>query len=597
MQEADEEQQVDQVLEADDDQDSAVDLGEDQISTTSITSTIRNYHIENGRTYHALSAGKYILPNDEVICLSFCYVRLLKSHPAARKRAARQWQQTSKTNTFWRHSTTVPTLHREQTQPNECSMSEQERASGQCNMLIITLRLRYHSPGKLARQCRYVLTVIILEVIGVDLSPIQPENVAPNCSFEIDDVEQEWTWSFPFDYIFSRMMVGSFADWPSFISRAYENLTPGGWLELQDCIFPLATDDGTFHKGQTIWEWGNLLLEASEKLGRSLGAATQHREHMIAAGFTNVSVKHFKWPTNSWPKDPKHKLVGLWTLANIGQGLDGLSMALLSRGHGWTREQVLAYLPAVRKDLRNSAIHAYWPIMMAITKAASPTIAALDQLTKLDLDHDHNHDHGLESSSTTPMESTMTIMDATPPTTISALSDKGDDDDDDYTLSSPPRPRFLCPWPGSLYMIQSSWGKILTLHGGEVILSEPDDRGIGAVGGSVHWACEENKGWLGFRNVASGKYLGYDGKGNRHGRLVCVSPHHRGWENFVVRPRPDGGYLLFTTHYDQLWRVGTRLVEKQQQVQGKERGAEAILAKIDGEDALGEEIVWEFIKV
>lgn len=54
--------------------------------------------------------------------------------------------------------------------------------------------------------------------------------------------------------------------------------------------------------------------------------------------------------------------MGLWTLANIGGGLEGLSMALLSRGHGWSREQVLAYLTDIRKDLHNTAIHAYWPM-------------------------------------------------------------------------------------------------------------------------------------------------------------------------------------------------------------------------------------------
>lgn len=42
-------------------------------------------------------------------------------------------------------------------------------------------------------------------VLGVDLSPIQPAFVPPNCSFEIDDLTLEWT--FPedhFDFIHIR---------------------------------------------------------------------------------------------------------------------------------------------------------------------------------------------------------------------------------------------------------------------------------------------------------------------------------------------------------------------------------------------------------
>lgn len=83
---------------------------------------------------------------------------------------------------------------------------------------------------------------------------------------------------------------------------------------------------------------------------------------MLAAGFTKVTVHHYKWPTNRWPKDKGHKLIGLWTLANVGGGLEGLSMALLTRGLGWSREKVLAYLTDVRKDLHDPKIHAYWPM-------------------------------------------------------------------------------------------------------------------------------------------------------------------------------------------------------------------------------------------
>ncbi|EXJ63633.1 uncharacterized protein A1O5_11394 [Cladophialophora psammophila CBS 110553] len=304
MQEPDDEHHVDHAL-ADNDEDSALDLGDDQISTASITSTIRNFQIENGHTYHALRAGN--LQNQHFLA------------------------------TFGGRAHFAPGAETAQ-------------------------RVLDVGTGTGIWAIQYADAHPAAQIIGVDLSPIQPTYVPPNCSFEIDDLEHEWTWSIPFDYIFSRMMVGSFADWPGFIGITYENLTPGGWLELQDCIFPLGTDDGSFHEGQTIYEWSSLLLEASNKLGRSLGAAIHHRDRMIAAGFTNVTMKLFKWPTNSWPKDPKHKIVGMWALANIGSNVEGLSMALLSRVHGWTREQVLAYLPAVRKDLQDNRIHAYWPM-------------------------------------------------------------------------------------------------------------------------------------------------------------------------------------------------------------------------------------------
>jgi SAM-dependent methyltransferase len=59
-------------------------------------------------------------------------------------------------------------------------------------------------------------------VIGIDLSPIQPIDVAPNVQFEVDDLEEPWTFSHKFDFIHSRMMTGSFRDWPRFFEQSLE---------------------------------------------------------------------------------------------------------------------------------------------------------------------------------------------------------------------------------------------------------------------------------------------------------------------------------------------------------------------------------------
>ncbi len=52
------------------------------------------------------------------------------------------------------------------------------------------------------------------EVIGNDLSPIQPSFVPPNLRFEVDDIEDEWIYKNKFDLIHCRMLSGSIADWP-----------------------------------------------------------------------------------------------------------------------------------------------------------------------------------------------------------------------------------------------------------------------------------------------------------------------------------------------------------------------------------------------
>lgn len=47
-------------------------------------------------------------------------------------------------------------------------------------------------------------------------------SVPPNVRFEVDDVEEEWTYSQPFEYIHSRFMTAAIDDWDKYIKRCYE---------------------------------------------------------------------------------------------------------------------------------------------------------------------------------------------------------------------------------------------------------------------------------------------------------------------------------------------------------------------------------------
>lgn len=60
------------------------------------------------------------------------------------------------------------------------------------------------------------------EVIGIDLSPSQPMMVPPNVCFELDDIEDDWTFGFQFDYIHSRYMIGTICDWSRLVHQCYE---------------------------------------------------------------------------------------------------------------------------------------------------------------------------------------------------------------------------------------------------------------------------------------------------------------------------------------------------------------------------------------
>jgi SAM-dependent methyltransferase len=256
---------VDSALGADEPLDALNNEDDDLVSTVSLRSSILRYRHENGRTYHAYKDGRYVLPNDA---------------------------------------------------------AEQDRLDLQHHLFLLTLDNRLHlcPAGPLRRALDIgtgtgIWAVDLADehpaasVVGVDLSPIQSPWVPPNLSFHVGDVEEPWTFREPFDLIYSRMMTGALADWPGFFRRAYDHLTPGGWLEVAD-ILPITSDDGTLVEGSATREWLARLVEAMRLLGRPINGAALYREQMLAEGFVNVTQTVFRWPQNKWPRDRKLKELG-----------------------------------------------------------------------------------------------------------------------------------------------------------------------------------------------------------------------------------------------------------------------------------------------
>lgn len=136
-----------------------------------------------------------------------------------------------------------------------------------------------------------------------------------NLQFQVDDLEDEWTFSYDFDFIFARMMTGSIGDFPRFFAQSFNALSPGGWVECQDITFPAQCDDDTLKKDSYIEQWSSLMIEATNKFGRTAESAKFYKQQMIDAGFVNVTEVVYKWPSNKWPADPYYKELGMLFLS------------------------------------------------------------------------------------------------------------------------------------------------------------------------------------------------------------------------------------------------------------------------------------------
>ncbi|ODH53547.1 hypothetical protein GX48_00380 [Paracoccidioides brasiliensis] len=197
------------------------------------------------------------------------------------------------------------------------------------------------------------------EVIGNDLSPIQPSWVPSNCSFEIDDLEATWPYSRPFDFIHGRELAGSISDFDKLFAQAYKHLTPGGFFEIQSIEPAFYSDDGTLSKAKNAVRWGDLVLESSAKFGKPLNVVPSLPDKLKRVGFQDVSTIVLKLPIGSWAKDKKFKELGRFQQLQVLEALEPYSLFLFTKILGWTIAETQVLIAGVRADIKNREIHMY----------------------------------------------------------------------------------------------------------------------------------------------------------------------------------------------------------------------------------------------
>ncbi|KAB8270214.1 S-adenosyl-L-methionine-dependent methyltransferase [Aspergillus minisclerotigenes] len=298
------------------DSDSAYnDSLESESYRTSITSSVLNYKYENGRRYHVYREGEYALPNDEeeqdrMDLLHHIYSLILDGeiHLAPIKNPQRVLDIGTGTG-IW-----------------AVDFADQYQSS---------------------------------EVIGNDLSPIQPRWVPPNCQFEIDDFESEWSYAHPFDYIHGRELAGSIHDFPRLCKQAFAHLHPGGFFEIQSFTVDIFSDDGSIEKAPYTKQVVSLVQEASAKFGKPMDNVDTWPAAMKEAGFTDVVCKIVKAPSSPWAKDPKQKEIGRFFQAHQVHSVPAYTNVLLSKVLGWSKTEIDILNMHVLRESKNLDVHQY----------------------------------------------------------------------------------------------------------------------------------------------------------------------------------------------------------------------------------------------
>lgn len=289
--------------------------------TESVKSSIYNYRYEHGRRYHAYKQGEndYFMPNDE--------------HEQFR-------------------------------------MDMQH----QC-MMIASGSALHHAPVQYPRRALDLGTgtgVWAMEmsdkypqcmVYGVDLSPIQPTWAPANLKFEIEDVEDEWTWpANHFDLIYSKLMlVGAIKNWRRYFEQAFNHLAPDGYFELMEVTAFIRSDHFVITPENPLQRWTTLLRQGVEAFGSSLDLDFEKIANLMReVGFVDVVCKPFKVPIGTWPADPVLKRAGSIQLVAMLEGCESLCLAAFTKGLGMSLEDTNQCIEDAKKEFTRRRRCYYW---------------------------------------------------------------------------------------------------------------------------------------------------------------------------------------------------------------------------------------------
>ncbi|KAL8634072.1 hypothetical protein Q9189_000318 [Teloschistes chrysophthalmus] len=186
------------------------------------------------------------------------------------------------------------------------------------------------------------------EITATDITCFQPTDVPPNVFFEIDDAQEQWTYTEPFDFIHIRGLAGAFSNWPAVYAQAYQHLQTNGVLEVADF--------GTITLGEPTADsylsiYNGACASAAEKSGYPLGLDHMKKSVIENAGLSIGKSRTFDVPLGTWASDPRKKVAGKMALIATLEGLESTSLRLLTRHMDWKVEDVRDLCGKVQGEL------------------------------------------------------------------------------------------------------------------------------------------------------------------------------------------------------------------------------------------------------
>ncbi|KAL8840316.1 MAG: hypothetical protein Q9170_001400 [Blastenia crenularia] len=167
------------------------------------------------------------------------------------------------------------------------------------------------------------------------------------------DAESKWDFAQgqSFDLIHSRFLVQGIHDWRGYFQKCLDHLNPGGWVEFHEVRYPMYSANPYTASDTPFLRWGNVVKEGLAKAGIDAGAMSGFSQYLRDVGFEDIGEEKINWAVGPWPDNEKEKKIEEMEEKNFRNGLEGMTMRVLTKNLGWTEDDVERFLADIQDDL------------------------------------------------------------------------------------------------------------------------------------------------------------------------------------------------------------------------------------------------------
>ncbi|KAK6070512.1 methyltransferase domain-containing protein [Seiridium cupressi] len=218
---------------------------------------------------------------------------------------------------------------------------------------------KYMLPNDAAEQDRLDFQHKIFRLLFDDWLALAPLSSTPRYVLDVGTGTGIWATDFA-EQNPASLMFTCFDDPRTVMKRAYDNLSPGGWIEFQESSMEYCQENLDY-QGTAGLRYAELCIRGAAALGRDLLAVQHYQRWLEEIGFINVNTRIFKLPQGPWAQTERLKHIGEFHMRNVLEAARGFGWKMLTAA-GMTAAEIEDLVSQVQTEIWNRNSHTYNPV-------------------------------------------------------------------------------------------------------------------------------------------------------------------------------------------------------------------------------------------